>query len=295
MSNPASPVSGDAGSSHEPGSLRLRLDVAYDGFGFHGWSRQPELRTVQDVLEQALAAVLRIERPTTTVAGRTDAGVHARGQVCHVDIPPPAWRAVPGRSRHRPEEALLSRLAGVLPQDLRVHAVARAPDGFDARFSAIWRKYRYRIADGAAGPDPLTRWYVLWHRRSLDIAAMNAAATQLLGEHDFAAFCRPRAGATTIRELRTLQWDRSPDGIASATVVADAFCHHQVRAMVGALISVGEGRRPIDWPATVLAAGKRDSAVPIVAAHGLTLEAVGYPPDDQLAVRARSARTLRTR
>ncbi|PSK99133.1 tRNA pseudouridine38-40 synthase [Haloactinopolyspora alba] len=276
------------------GLLRLRLDVGYDGTAFSGWAAQPGQRTVQGVLEEALGRVLRVEPPRLTVAGRTDAGVHARGQVCHVDVDASAWRSVPGRSARSPESALLRRLAGVLDPDVRVHAVRVAPDGFDARFSAVWRRYRYRVSDAVYRPDPLVRASVLWHDRPLDLDAMNAAAAGLLGEHDFAAFCRPREGATTVRELRTLHWERGTDGIAVATVEADAFCHNQVRAMVGAMLVVGDGRRPVDWPARVLAAGVRDSGVTVVGAHGLTLEAVGYPPDDELAERARTARNVRS-
>lgn len=276
------------------GLLRVRLDLAYDGAEYSGWAAQPALRTVQGVLEAALGTVLRIPPPRLTVAGRTDAGVHARGQVCHLDVPGEVWHALPGRSARTPAEALVRRLAGVLPDDVRVRAAGLAPDGFDARFSASWRRYAYRVADTEYGVDPLLRSHVLWHDRRLDLDAMNAAAAGLLGEHDFAAFCRPRAGATTIRELRTLHWARGLDGIVVGTVEADAFCHNQVRAMVGALLSVGGGRRPIDWPATVLAAGVRDSAVTVVPPHGLTLEAVGYPPDDELRARAHAARRRRT-
>ncbi|NED94420.1 tRNA pseudouridine(38-40) synthase TruA [Phytoactinopolyspora alkaliphila] len=275
------------------GLLRVRLDVAYDGTGFSGWAAQPGLRTVQGVLETALGTVLRTEAPRLTVAGRTDSGVHARGQVCHVDLPVEGWESLPGRSDVPPERALVRRLAGLLPDDVRVAAAAVAPDGFDARFSAIWRRYVYRVADSSYGVDPLLRSHILWHDRPLDLAAMNAAAAGLLGEHDFAAYCRARAGATTIRELRTLSWERTVDGLAFAVVEADAFCHHQVRAMIGALLFVGDGRRPVDWPATVLAKGVRDSAVTVAPAHGLTLERVGYPPDGELATQARATRRLR--
>ncbi|SDS02728.1 tRNA pseudouridine(38-40) synthase TruA [Jiangella sp. DSM 45060] len=285
---PADPTPGDGGL------LRVRLDLAYDGTDFSGWAAQPGRRTVQGVLEEALGRVLRIDPPRLTVAGRTDAGVHARGQVCHVDVPVTAWAAAPGRSDRPPAVALTRRLAGVLPGDVRVHGVAVAPSGFDARFSAVWRRYRYRVADTAYGADPLLRGFVLWHDRPLDVDAMNAAAAGLLGEHDFAAYCRPREGATTIRELRVLSWERSDDGLAVATVEADAFCHNQVRAMIGALLLVGDGRRPADWPATVLAAGARDPGVVVIPPHGLTLEAVGYPPDAELAARAATARSVRT-
>ncbi len=285
---PVDPESG-VGGLH-----RLRLDVGYDGTQFSGWAAQPELRTVQGVLETALGRVLRVEPPRLTVAGRTDAGVHARGQVCHVDVSEHAWFAVPGRSSREPAQALMRRLAGVLPADVRVTAVRIAPDGFDARFSATWRRYCYRVADTVCRPDPLVRSSVLWHDRSLDLDAMNAAVDGLLGEHDFAAYCRAREGATTIRELRRLRWDRDAQGLACATVEADAFCHNQVRALVGALLAVGDGRRPVEWPASVLYGGVRDSAVMVVAAHGLTLEAVGYPPDGELAERARKARNRRS-
>jgi tRNA pseudouridine38-40 synthase len=275
------------------GLLRMRLDVAYDGTHFSGWARQPGRRTVQGVLEQALGTVLRTDPPHLTVAGRTDAGVHAAGQVCHVDIEPAALASLPGRADLPPGDALVRRLAGVLPMDVRVTSAREAPAGFDARFSALWRRYVYRVADNAHGPDPLRRWSVLWHPHQLDIAAMNNAATGLLGTQDFAAFCRPRQGATTIRTLRMLRWERAEDNLAIAMIEADAFCHNQVRAMVGALLAVGDGRRPTDWAADVLAAGVRDSAVTVVPPHGLTLDAVGYPPDDDLAARANQARSKR--
>lgn len=276
-----------------PATVRVRLRLGYEGTDFHGWAAQPGQRTVQGVLEAALGTVLRVEPPSLTVAGRTDAGVHARSQVCHVDVPSTAWEQAPGRADREPGAALVHRLAGVLPPDLRVRDVEIAPPGFDARFSAVSRRYAYRVSDRPGGADPLLRRFVLAHNRTLDVPAMNVASTGLLGEHDFAAFCRAREGATTIRALRTLHWERDTAGLLIATVEADAFCHNQVRAMVGALLAVGDGRRPIDWPATVLAAGVRDSAVTVAPAHGLTLEEVGYPPDDQLAERASRARNLR--
>jgi tRNA pseudouridine38-40 synthase len=275
------------------GLSRVRLDVAYDGTDFSGWADQPGRRTIQGVLEQALATVLRIERPLLTVAGRTDAGVHASGQVCHFDVDSSAWVALPGGIDLTPADSLVRRLAGVLPADLRVRSARIAPSGFDARFSAIWRRYVYRVADTPYPPDPLQRSVVLWHPRRLEVSAMNTAAAGLLGMHDFAAFCRPREGATTIRTLRILTWNRVGEDLVAATIQADAFCHNQVRAIVGALLAVGDGRRSIDWPARVLEAGIRDSAVAVVPSHGLTLEAVGYPPDDELA--AHAARTRRPR
>jgi tRNA pseudouridine38-40 synthase len=222
--------------------VRLRLDLAYDGAGFHGWARQPGLRTVQGDLEGALDTVLRVQGSSLTVAGRTDTGVHARGQVAHLDADPETVAAVAGRAEPDAYAALVRRLNGVLGTDVRVRRVVAAPTGFDARFSAIWRRYCYRIVDDRAAVDPLARGHVLAWGRALDLDRMNEAAALLLGEHDFASFCRKREGATTIRSLLELSWARV-DGIAEATVRADAFCHNMVRSLVGCLVAVGEGRQ----------------------------------------------------
>lgn len=295
-SSPIAPLAPDA-------PVRVRVDLAYDGTDFAGWARQPGLRTVQGVVEDALALVLRSEHrgdasPRVTVAGRTDAGVHARGQVLHVDVPAGAWAAVPGRSDRTPEESLLTRLGGVLPPDVVATAVRVAPEGFDARFSAVARRYVYRVCDDPALRDPLRRAHVLWTRRPLDVDAMHEAAGRVLGRHDFAAYCKPRPGATTIRTLDELTWERpaeGPDaGLVVATVRADAFCHSMVRALVGASLAVGEGRRPVDWPAELLVGGRRDPGSAVVAAHGLTLEEVVYPPDAELAVRQLRTRVMRS-
>jgi len=272
--------------------VRLRIDLAYDGSGFHGWARQHGLRTVQGDLEQALDTVLRSTGTALTVAGRTDTGVHARGQVAHVDVGPDALVAAAGRGAEAPEGALTRRLNGVLDQDVRITRVAVAADGFDARFSALWRRYAYRVADRPEAVDPLTRGHVLAWPRVLDEDAMNAAASLLVGEHDFAAFCRKREGATTIRTLLDLAWARE-GGLLVAGVRADAFCHHMVRALVGCLLAVGEGRREPEWARAVLTAGARDPSVTVVHAHGLTLEEVRYPPDQELAERARASRVMR--
>jgi tRNA pseudouridine38-40 synthase len=271
----------------ESGLVRARIDLSYDGSAFSGWAAQPGRRTVEDVVAVALGRVLRLPAPPKlTVAGRTDAGVHARGQVVHVDLPGAAWSVTAGR--------LIARLASALPADVRVRAAGLAPAGFDARFSALWRRYAYRVCDDEGAADPLRRHETLWYFRRLDLSAMNEAAQALLGEHDFAAFCRRREGATTIRALRVLDWHRDGDGIAIATVVADAFCHNMVRSLVGALLAVGEGRHPPGWAAAVLAAAVRDPAVRVVAPHGLCLEEVGYPPPGELAARAAETRTVRT-
>ena len=273
--------------------IRVRLDIAYEGTNFSGWARQPGLRTVQGTLEDALAGIFGDDAAHLTVAGRTDAGVHARGQVAHLDVPEECWQALPGRSSYAPDIALVRRLAGILPSDVLVRLAQPAPSGFDARFSALYRFYTYRIADAVFWRDPLTSSFVLWHPRLLDEVAMSRATGPLRGEHDFLPFCRPRPGASTVRLLQRLDIRRGQNGVIEIDVQADAFCHHMVRMLVGALIAVGEGRRDEKWPGQVLAAGLRDSAVPVVPARGLVLERVAYPADDQVAAQAAAARTVR--
>ena len=277
-------------------TARLRLDLSYDGTGYHGWAAQPGHPTVEGELERALAQIARVPL-RVTVAGRTDSGVHARGQVCHLDVPRSILATLPGRSDRRPEEALVTRLAGVLPRDIVVHAAREVPLEFDARFGALWRRYRYRLSDGPATHDPLRR-DVLRHRRPLDVEAMNRASRTLLGEHDFLSFCRPREGATTIRTLRELSWERpgagrADEGLIVATVIADAFCHHMVRSLVGAMIGVGEGtarhrlaRQRPRGPHPGAATRDGIGSAPICPPQGLTLDHVAYPPDEELAARA---------
>jgi tRNA pseudouridine38-40 synthase len=266
-----------------PELIRLRLDLGYDGTDFSGWAAQPGRRTVQAELEEALSRVLR-EPAAITVAGRTDAGVHATGQVAHLDVAAAAWDAL--------AQSLVRRLAGVLPADIRVRSIAPAPAGFDARFAAIWRRYAYRIADSRWGGQPLRRRDTLATLRPLDHEAMAAGAARLLGEHDFAAFCRRREGATTIRELQRLDVEREDD-VITVTARADAFCHSMVRSIVGALLAVGDGRKGTDWPSGLLPCRERVSGVAVAPAHGLTLLEVGYPPDTELAARTEQTRRRR--
>ncbi len=263
--------------------MRLRIDLSYDGARFHGWAAQPGLRTVQGEVEAAITTILRLASPAIlTCAGRTDAGVHARGQVAHVDL---------DDATHEVEH-LARRLRSLLPDDIRLRSLGEAPDGFDARFSALERRYTYRLRD--RGPaDPLARGHVVDWPRELDVDAMNAAAEPLLGEHDFAAFCKKREGATTIRTLLALHTDRRDDDLLETTVRADAFCHSMVRSLMGALVAAGERRFDPAWTADVLRAGERDARVRVMPAHGLVLEDVVYPPDDALAERADEARQRR--
>ena len=261
--------------------MRIRIDLAYDGTDFHGWAAQPGLRTVQGELSAALATVLRVPSVVVVCAGRTDAGVHARGQVVHCDV-----EETPDR--------LGRRLNGVLPPDVRVRRVAEAPEGFDARFSALWRRYAYRLVDTSAAQDPLLRRHVLAWPRPLDLDAMNRASQALVGLHDFASFCKRREGATTIRTLQELGWSRDADDVVTATVRADAFCHSMVRSLMGCLLAIGDGRRPPEWAAEVLTARARPAAVAVVEARGLTLEEVGYPADHELAARAEQTMARRS-
>ncbi|AXH89162.1 tRNA pseudouridine(38-40) synthase TruA [Micromonospora aurantiaca] len=266
---------------------RLRLDVSYDGTDFSGWAPQPARRTVAGVLMQTLDLVLGAGMATgLTVAGRTDAGVHATGQVCHLDLPTPVWREHEGR--------LLRRLARLLPPDVRVRAMTEVPADFDARFSATFRRYEYRVTDAPWGAEPLRRGDTLAWPKPLDLAALNAAAAGLVGEHDFAAYCRRKENATTLREVTRLDWRRDPDGILVATVQADAFCQNMVRSLVGAMLVAGDGRRPVQWPAGLLTRRERSSEVTVAPAHGLALVAVGYPGDPaEYARRAEETRRLR--
>lgn len=264
--------------------MRFRLDLSYDGTNFSGWGVQPRLRTVQGEIEDALQMILRLKQPSRlTVAGRTDTGVHARGQVAHVDL-----------ADDVEAEHLRRRLRNLLPKDIQVRDLQPAPSGFDARFSALERHYIYRICDEPVGPDPLSRGFVLHHFRRLDVTAMNYASQHLLGQHNFAAFCRPREGATTIRTLLDLSSARRDDGIIETTVVADAFCHTMVRSLMGAIMVIGAAKYEPRWAGSILAAQIRRPDLEVMPACGLTLEEVTYPPDDLLAQRAEESRRRRS-
>jgi tRNA pseudouridine38-40 synthase len=304
------PGAGGTGAA-STGDTRIRLDLAYDGTDFHGWSKQPGLRTVQGVLEDALATAFSRhgEPPRLTVAGRTDAGVHATGQVAHLDLnrdqlaslaPRRGSRTASAdalaRRRDTPQvDALARRLNGILGLSTDVYVVGAqlAPEGFDARFSAVWRRYEYRVADAGAARLPLERRSTLWHPARLDVAAMHEAAASLLGLHDWASFCKAREGATSIRTLQEFSWERRDDGVLLAWVRADAFCHSMVRALVGATIAVGEGRLSADRLVGIRELRARTSEFPVVPAKGLVLVEVGYPAASGLADRAILTRARR--
>ncbi|MBO0678862.1 tRNA pseudouridine(38-40) synthase TruA [Mycolicibacterium sp. S2-37] len=276
------------------GLVRLRIDVSYDGTDFAGWAAQAGQRTVAGLIDEALSTVFRTP-VTVRAAGRTDAGVHATGQVAHVDVPADALRhAYPRTPRPADPEfsPLVRRLGRFLPEDVRITQIVRAPAGFDARFSALRRHYEYRLGTADFGVRPQqARFVTAWPRR-LDVEAMAEAGRMLLGLHDFAAFCRHREGATTIRDLQRLDWTREGD-ILTAHVTADAFCWAMVRSLIGALLAVGEHRREPAWCAELLDAPRRSSEFAAAPARGLTLVGVDYPPDDQLAARTLITRDLR--
>lgn len=283
---------------------RLRLDLAYDGGGFAGWAKQPGLRTVQGELEAGLATIFRRvgDAPGVTVAGRTDVGVHATGQVAHVDLSEEQFADLDRPRRGGPAptglDALVRRLNGTAGAsgDLTVQRATFAAPGFDARFAAVWRRYEYRIADAdaAARRDPRRRGYELAHPTALDAGTMDEVARSLLGLHDFASFCRPREGATTIRTLQEFGWSRDADGVLVAHVRADAFCHSMVRALVGACLAAGAGRLAPRRVLDLRDEAARTSEFAVVPAKGLTLVEVGYPPDDELAARVEQTRAKRS-
>jgi tRNA pseudouridine38-40 synthase len=273
----------------EPSTVRWRLDLGYDGTNFSGWATQPGRRTVQGELESWIRRILRLDEPVQLVcAGRTDAGVHARGQVAHVDL---------GSVLIIDGAALSRRLNKVLGGDCVIRRITAAPPGFDARFAAIWRRYVYRLSDGDVPPDPLYRSQIAQLNAEVDLDRLNEEAATLVGLRDFGAFCRRRDGASTIRNLLELAARRVPSGpmagVIECTVRADAFCHAMVRSLIGALVAVATGQRDHEWLAAITERGVRDSSITVMPATGLTLEEVGYPADDELAARVLEARALR--
>jgi len=268
--------------------VRLRLDIGYDGTDFHGWAAQPGLRTVQGEIESALGVLLQYtdrSEPRLTVGGRTDAGVHARGQVAHLDVPCEAAERLTAR-----------RINGVLKRQARdavVHEAREAPAGFDARFSALSRRYEYRVRPLGSRRDPLTARFTAEVPRELDLAAMQRASDELTGLNDFTSFCKAREGATAVREVLRFDWRETEDGALAAVIEADAFCHSMVRALVGAVVATGSGRIGLADLVRLRDARERTSRFTVMPAHGLSLEEIAYPPDDELAARAERTRARR--
>ncbi|MCI1936303.1 MAG: tRNA pseudouridine(38-40) synthase TruA [Bifidobacteriaceae bacterium] len=289
---------------------RLRIDLAYDGTHFHGWAKQPQLRTVQGEVEAALTKILRIREQESpahlVVAGRTDTGVHARHQVCHMDIEPEILMRALGHLTLTPEAALCHRLQHVVPDDIVIYSVERAPEGFDARFSALERTYVYRICDSSVAVDPRIRSCVLKMDSVLDEDRLRRAAAMIVGLKDFGSFATPNPGGTTIREVKVATWNRVPShagdygilplgsGLLEFTIVADAFAHNMVRSLVGAQVQVGVGKKSLEWFAEKLAVPVREGSTGPIAPEGLTLEHVSYPDDAELGERAQKIRARRT-
>lgn len=275
--------------------MRVRLDLAYDGNAYRGWAAQPGQRTVEGALREALQTIIRRPVPVT-VAGRTDAGVHARGQVVHLDLEPEEWQLLARGREIEPAAAMLRRLSGVLGRQdgaVVVRSVTEVPDDFDARFAALSRTYTYRIADRRELWDPLRRGDTAWLNREVDAAAMDLEAISVLGLHDFGSFCRPREHSTTIRELSGFRITRGEDGVVAAQITADAFCHHMVRALIGACIDVGQARRSPGWLTERLNEPIWDQRVRLAPPQGLVLEHVQYPSTNRLAARAAQTRARR--
>lgn len=270
--------------------MRLRLDIGYDGTDFHGWASQPGLRTVQEEIEASLAVLLRTEAdtqlPRLTVGGRTDAGVHARGQVAHLDVPD----AMASRITPRRVNGVLARRDSA---DAVVHAVREVPQAFDARFGALRRRYEYRLRDITVRRDPLTARFTADVPRELDLEVMRRASDDLLGLQDFTTFCKAREGATAVRELMRFDWLRADTGVLVAAIEADAFCHSMVRALVGSIVAVGSSRISHSDLVHLRDARERTSRFTVMPARGLSLEEIVYPPDDELAARAEHTRARR--
>lgn len=238
-----------------------RLDLAYDGSGYRGYARQAGLRTVQGSLEDALETILG-EPVETAVAGRTDAGVHARGQVASFE------------ADELDTEALARSLNGILGPEIAINGLATAEEGFHARFSARWRRYRYAIRNADA-PDPMRR-HEEWHvARWLDVAEMTGAAAPLTGEHDFSSFCRTVEGSSNVRRVESAYWVADGERL-EFWILANAFCQQMVRSIVGFCYDVGRGFTTADRAIEVLDARDRSAVATVAPPHGLTLWEVGY-------------------
>ena len=268
----------------ESGFFRARITLSYDGSNFFGWGKQSDRRTIQGEVESALSTLYRRELETI-VAGRTDAGVHAINQVAHVDLP----ITDPGFEF----ESLTYRLNRILTEEIRIKSVERAAKDFHARFTALRRHYIYKILDGNQVLEPLQRFDTAPWYRELDVANMNDAARSLIGQQDFFSFAKYRENSTTIRELQRFDFERRKDGVIISHISADAFCYNMVRALIGTMVYIGEGRFPVSWARELLEKRERPSDSLVFPARGLTFIGVDYPKDEELAARATKTMNLR--
>ena len=251
------------------GFSRLRIDLTYDGTNFSGWAKQPNLRTIQEEIEKALSTITQ-NQIATVVAGRTDAGVHAKQQVIHADLPEDTII-----------ENLVFRLNQILDKDVRVISISWAEVNFHARFTPISRTYQYKIIDAGKVTAPLDRYDSAEWFRELDIDLMNAGSKLLLGAHNFFAFCKFREGGSTVKNLMKFDWHRDENGVVIGEVKADSFRYNMVRNLVGAAVCVGEGRFAPEWMLKTLQDKVRISDSYVFPAKGLTLIKVEYPQPDQ--------------
>ena len=251
------------------GFSRLRVDLTYEGTNFSGWAKQPNERTVQEEVEKALSMITQT-KVATIVAGRTDAGVHAKHQVIHTDLP-----------AQTDINNLAFRLNQILDADIRVLTAQWAPVNFHARFTAISRTYQYKIIDAGKVTAPLDRHDSTEWFRPLDIELMNSGSKLLLGVHDFFAFCKFREGGSTIKNLLKFNWYRDEKDVVICEISADSFRYNMVRNLVGAAVCVGEGRFKPEWMFDTLKNKERIPDSYVFPAKGLTLISVQYPPVEQ--------------
>jgi tRNA pseudouridine38-40 synthase len=268
----------------ESGFFRAKISLSYDGTSFFGWGKQSDRRTVQGEIESALKTLYRQDLETI-VAGRTDAGVHASGQVIHVDLPIGDFGF--------DFEDLGYRLNRILTEEIRIKSAVRASKDFHARFGAIRRHYIYKIQDGLGIIEPVKRLDITPWYRNLDIQKMNQAAALLIGEHDFFSFAKYRENSTTIRNLERFDFQRDEQGLIISHVVADAFCYNMVRSLIGTMVYIGEGRFPVTWAKEILEKRERPSDSVVFPARGLTFVGVDYPQDELLASRVNQVMGLR--
>jgi len=264
------------------GLFRIRAKLAYDGTNYAGFGKQPDQVSIQGELEKSLKQIFN-QTIKTIAAGRTDRGVHARGQWVHFDLPQSAWQKV--------KDAKYS-LNHVLPSDIRILEIEKVIEDFDARYSALWRRYTYWVADKTHQLDPLRRHYVYKYGYKLDLAKLNKTSQMLIGLHDFATYCKPREHSSTVRNLMQFDW-QVIDGLFVAELKADAFCYGLVRNLIGAVLPAGAGLIAIDEPKVRLVKKQRSETIFQAPANGLVLEEISYPAPALWAAQSKITRNPR--